>query len=75
MNGSALEDDEIDEETGEFGEFLSDPMRNLSCVFRQCPDIRDRTENEVYYKVDKQIKEMPSVINISDVKRMGCATC
>ena len=61
-----LEDDKIDEEACEFGEFFGDPMSDLSGVFRQRPYICDRTEDEVYYKVDKQIKEIPNFVNLKE---------
>jgi hypothetical protein len=54
-----LEDDKVDEETGEFGKFLSDDMGNLSGIFRKSPDICDRTEDEVDDEVDEQVEEVP----------------
>jgi hypothetical protein len=59
-----LEDDEIDEETGEFGHLFSNPMRYLSGIFCQSPHIRNRTKNQVNDKVGKQIKEMPAPLVI-----------
>jgi hypothetical protein len=55
-----LEDDEVNKEAGEFGHFFSDPVGDLSSIFCQRPDIRDRTKDQVNDKVGKQIEEMPN---------------
>lgn len=46
-------------------------MRYLCGIFRQCPYIRNRPEDEVYDKVDEQIKEMPDMINLISEKDRG----
>jgi len=54
-----LKDNEVDEEAGEFRHFLRNPVCDLSGILGQCPNIRNRTKDQVNDKVDKQIKKVP----------------
>jgi hypothetical protein len=56
-----LKDNEVDEETSEFGQFFRYEVGYLGCVFCQSPYIGERTENQVNDEIDEEVEKVSTL--------------